>query len=52
MEGDGDGGPLGGKGLTEASSSASRLLVGDQVDSRASDDRFVEQSTSSSSSDG
>lgn len=41
-DGEGEGGPLGGKGLTEASSSASRLLVGDHVDSRASEDRGVD----------
>jgi hypothetical protein len=46
-EGDGDGGALGGNGLTEASSSASRLLVGDHVDSRASDDRGVDRPPSS-----
>lgn len=46
-EGEGEGGPLGGKGLTEASSSASKLLVGDHVDSRASEDRGVERSSSS-----
>ena len=46
-EGEGEGGPLGGKGLTEASSSASILLVGDHVDSRARDDRGVDRSPSS-----
>jgi hypothetical protein len=37
-DGDGDGGPLGGIGRTEASSSASKTLVGDHADSRASED--------------
>lgn len=48
-EGDGEGGPLGGNGLTEASSSASRLLMGDHIDSRASDDRGLDRSPSSKS---
>jgi hypothetical protein len=48
-EGEGEGGPLGGNGLTDASSSASRLLIGDQVDSRASDDRGVDPSPTSES---
>jgi len=46
-EGEGEGGPLGGRGLTEASSSASILLVGDHVDSLASEDRVVDRSASS-----
>jgi hypothetical protein len=50
-EGEGEGGLLGGKGLTEASSSASRLLVGDHVDSLASDDRGVDRSPSSESTE-
>jgi hypothetical protein len=32
-EGDGDGGELGGRGRTEASSSASNALVGDHIES-------------------
>ena len=40
-DGDGEGGALGGNGLTDASSSASRTLrlVGDHKDSRASEER-------------
>ena len=40
-EGDGDGGALGGSGLTEASSSASSMLRGDQVDSKTLEVRFT-----------
>ena len=38
-DGEGEGGELGGNGRTEASSSASRTLVGDHIDSRAKDER-------------
>jgi len=34
-EGEGEGGELGGSGRRDASSSASRLLVGDHIESRA-----------------
>ena len=37
-EGEGDGGELGGNGRTDASSSASKTLLGDHVDSRARED--------------
>lgn len=45
-DGDGDGGVLGAIGRTEASSSASRALAGDQVDSRARDDLADDPSSS------
>jgi hypothetical protein len=48
LEGDGDGGMLGGSGRTEASSSASRTLAGDHVESRVTDDGLYEISSSSS----
>lgn len=38
-DGDGDGGELGGMGRIDASSSASRPLVGDHMESRATEDR-------------
>jgi hypothetical protein len=38
-DGDGEGGELGGSGRTEASSSASRMLFGDHVESLASEER-------------
>ncbi|SRR6266576_1918203 len=48
LEGDGDGGMLGGSGRREASSSASRTLAGDHVESRVTDDGLYETSSSSS----
>ena len=48
LEGDGDGGLLGGRGRTDASSSASRTLAGDHVESRVTDDGLYETSSSSS----
>ena len=48
LDGDGDGGRLGGSGRTEASSSASRTLAGDHIESRVSDDGLQEISSSSS----
>ena len=48
LEGDGDGGLLGGRGRTDASSSASRPLAGDHVESRVTDDGLYETSSSSS----
>lgn len=44
-EGEGDGGTLGGIGRSDASSSASCTLAGDQVDSRATDDSSSEWSS-------
>ena len=46
-DGDGDGGPLGGSGLTDASSSASILLAGDHIESRANEDRISDWSSPS-----
>jgi hypothetical protein len=44
-EGEGEGGELvGGNGRREASSSASRLLVGDHIESLAKEERYVETS--------
>lgn len=48
LEGDGEGGMLGGRGRTEASSSASRTLAGDHVESRVTNDGLHETSSSSS----
>lgn len=48
-ESEGDGGELGGRGRNDASSSASRALAGDHIESRARDERRVEVSTLSSS---
>lgn len=45
-EGDGEGGVLGGKGRTEASSSASRWLAGDHSESLAREDLYVEAAPS------
>jgi hypothetical protein len=47
---EGDGGALGGKGRTEASSSASRMLVGDHVDSSATEDDLLSDLLSLSAS--
>lgn len=49
LEGDGDGGVLGGIGRNEASSSASNALVGDQVESRATEETIDPSSSSLSS---
>jgi hypothetical protein len=49
-EGEGEGGELGGSGRREASSSASRLLVGDHIESWAQEERYVETSPSPSAS--
>jgi len=49
-EGEGEGGELGGSGRREASSSASRLLVGDHIESLAKEERYVETSPRPSAS--
>lgn len=46
-EREGDGGELGGSGRNDASSSASRALAGDHIESRAKDDWRMEASSSS-----
>lgn len=47
-ESDGDGGALGGRGRNDASSSASRTLTGDHMESRAREEEPVNASTLSS----
>ena len=49
-EGEGEGGELGGSGRREASSSASRLLAGDHIESLAKEERYVESSPRPSAS--
>jgi hypothetical protein len=45
-EGEGEGGALGGMGRTDASSSASKALAGDQIDSRFNEESSSERSSS------
>ncbi len=46
-DGEGEGGPLGGIGRSDASSSASSALAGDKVDSRAIEELSIDVSSSS-----